>query len=66
LGSGVRHFVRVAVTDVQDGRLSQLFDLVVAMNVDTFPFHRNAYQFESDCYASVIHFARSQRQVEPN
>jgi len=31
--------------------VSQLFDSVIAMKFDLLSFHRNASEFQSDCYA---------------
>jgi hypothetical protein len=39
------------VMEVQDGRVSQLLDSVIAMKFDSYSFHDNASEFESDCYA---------------
>jgi hypothetical protein len=39
------------VMEVQDGRVSQLLDSVIAMKFDSYSFHGNASEFESNCYA---------------
>ena len=52
LGRGVWHLLGIASCG-GSGWAPQLLDSFIAMKFDSLSFHRNASEFECDCYASV-------------